>query len=99
MAGNLPRRLEIPVRLRQILRDAVAYGVFERGERRVVAGLPQPAHSRLGEILVIRSEPRRHVDPNRADDEEYIVRLVGQVVRVSLETVRIVAGLPENYAP
>jgi predicted helicase len=38
-------------------------------------------------------------DPNRADDEEYIVRLVGQVVRVSLETVRIVAGLPEQYVP
>jgi hypothetical protein len=25
-------------------------------------------------------------DPNNADDEEYIVRLVGQVVRVSVET-------------
>ena len=37
-------------------------------------------------------------DPNRADDPEYIVRLVGQVVRVSVETVRIVAGLPEQYA-
>ena len=37
-------------------------------------------------------------DPNRADDEEYIVRLVGQVVRVSLETVKIVAELPERYA-
>ncbi len=36
-------------------------------------------------------------DPNRAEDEEYIVRLVGQVVRVSLETVKIVAGLPEGY--
>ena len=36
-------------------------------------------------------------DPNRADDEEYIVRLVGQVVRVSLETVRIVKGLPAEY--
>ncbi len=36
-------------------------------------------------------------DPNRADDPEYIVRLAGQVVRVSLETVRIVAGLPERY--
>jgi len=33
-------------------------------------------------------------DPNRADDPEYIVRLVGQVVRVSLETVRLVASLP-----
>ena len=38
-----------------------------------------------------------HSDPNRADDEEYIVRLLGQVVRVSLETARIVAGLPEKY--
>ena len=34
-------------------------------------------------------------DPNRADDPEYIVRLVGQVVRVSVETVKIVKGLPE----
>ncbi len=33
-------------------------------------------------------------DPNRPDDPEYIVRLVGQVVRVSIETVRIVEGLP-----
>ena len=37
-------------------------------------------------------------DPNRADDPEYIVRLVGQVVRVSVETVRIVNGLPERFA-
>ena len=37
-------------------------------------------------------------DPNREDDEEYIVRLVGQVVRVSVETVRIVEGLPKEYA-
>ena len=33
-------------------------------------------------------------DPNRAEDPEYIVRLVGQVTRVSLETQRIVGGLP-----
>ena len=32
-------------------------------------------------------------DPNRADDPEYIVRLVGKVVAVSLETVEIVEGL------
>ena len=37
-------------------------------------------------------------DPNREDDEEYIVRLVGQVVRVSVETVKIVKGLPEAFA-
>jgi len=29
-------------------------------------------------------------DPNREDDPEYIVRLVGQVVTVSVETVRLV---------
>ena len=33
-------------------------------------------------------------DPNRADDEEYIVRLVGKVIAVSLETVEVVEGLP-----
>jgi predicted helicase len=38
-------------------------------------------------------------DPNRDDDPEFIVRLVGQVVRVSLETVRILNGLPKEFAP
>ena len=33
-------------------------------------------------------------DPNRAADPEYIVRLVGKVVAVSLKTVEIVEGLP-----
>lgn len=36
-------------------------------------------------------------DPNRADDPEYIVRLVRQVVTVSVETVRIVADLPPLF--
>lgn len=34
-------------------------------------------------------------DPNREDDREYILRLIGQVITVSLETVKIVATLPE----
>ena len=38
-------------------------------------------------------------DPNRADDPEYIVRLVGQVLRVSVETVKIVGGLPGEFEP
>ena len=33
-------------------------------------------------------------DPNREDEPEYIVRLVGKVIAVSLETVKIVEGLP-----
>ena len=36
-------------------------------------------------------------DPNRADDPEYIVRLVGQVIQVSIETVHIVNGLPDDF--
>lgn len=33
-------------------------------------------------------------DPNRLEDPEYIVRLIGQVITVSLETVQIVNALP-----
>ena len=34
-------------------------------------------------------------DPNRVDDPQYIVRLIGKVIAVSLETVGIVEDLPE----
>lgn len=34
-------------------------------------------------------------DPNRDDDKEYILRLIGQVITVSLETVKIVNALPD----
>jgi predicted helicase len=42
-------------------------------------------------------------DPNRDDDPQYIFRLIGQVITVSLETVKIVnelppLGIPENLA-
>ena len=37
-------------------------------------------------------------DPNRPDDEEYIVRLIGRVVTVSVETVRLVKELPPVVA-
>ena len=33
-------------------------------------------------------------DPNRGDEPRYIVELIGKVVTVSLETVKIVTGLP-----
>jgi predicted helicase len=33
-------------------------------------------------------------DPNRADDPQYILRLIGQVITVSLETMNIVKALP-----
>jgi predicted helicase len=75
-----------------------------------LAGIPPETFSyRLGNRSALEwvidqyqvSEDKRsgiRSDPNRPDDPEYIVRLVGQVVRVSVETVRIVAGLPENYS-
>ncbi len=37
-------------------------------------------------------------DPNRDDDEKYIVRLIGQVVRVSMETMDIVDALPAEFS-
>jgi len=38
-------------------------------------------------------------DPNRLDDEEYIVRLIGQVVHVSIETLKAIGKLPELKFP
>jgi predicted helicase len=38
-------------------------------------------------------------DPNRLDDEEYIVRLIKKVITVSLETVEIVKFLPDLGLP
>src|SRR5262249_15560371 len=75
-----------------------------------LAGIPKEAFDyRLGNRSALEwvidqyqvSEDARsgiRSDPNRAEDPEYIVRLVGQVVRVSVETVRIVNGLPECYS-
>ena len=37
-------------------------------------------------------------DPNRMDDEEYIVRLIGQVITVSLETLKVVQALPAIFS-
>ena len=38
-------------------------------------------------------------DPNRNDDPQYILRLIGQVVTVSLETVNLVRSLPSLALP
>ena len=38
-------------------------------------------------------------DPNRDDDEEYIARLIGQVVTVSVETMKLVKALPPLGLP
>ena len=38
-------------------------------------------------------------DPNRPDDPKYILRLIGQVITVSVETQRIIATLPSLDFP
>lgn len=38
-------------------------------------------------------------DPNREDDPRYILRLIGQVITVSLETNAIIAALPTMGLP
>jgi predicted helicase len=75
-----------------------------------LAGIPQEVFGyRLGDRLALEwvidqyrvSEDARsgiRSDPNRPDNPEYIVRLVGQVVRVSVETVKLVAALPEAFS-
>ena len=49
----------------------------------------------IDQYRVTRDE-KGHIasDPNRMDDEQYIVRLIGQVITVSLETVKVVKELP-----
>ncbi len=71
-----------------------------------LAGIPAEAHQyRLGNRSAVEwlvdqyrtsTDARSgiHNDPNRADDPEYLLRLIGQIVTVSVETVRLVAGLP-----
>jgi predicted helicase len=65
-----------------------------------LAGMPETAFEyRLGsrsalEWVIDQYQVKGESDPNREDDPGYIVRLVGQVGRVSVETARIVKGLP-----
>jgi predicted helicase len=44
----------------------------------------------------VSTDPRSGIvnDPNREDDDKYILRLIGQVITVSLETQKIIASLP-----
>jgi predicted helicase len=71
-------------------------------ESLTLAGIPAEAlEYRLGsrsalEWVIDQYQVKRESDPNREDDPGYIVRLVGQVVRVSVATVQIVRSLP-NY--
>ncbi len=81
-------------------RDAIRYNDFL-----TLVGIPNEVFNyRLGnrsalewvidQHRVHRDEHDKIIsDPNRADDEQYIVRLVGQVITVSLETSKIISSL------
>ncbi len=76
-------------------------------ESLTLAGIPQECFQyRLGNRSALEwvidqyqvSEDKRSgivSDPNNLDDEEYIVRLVGKVVTVSVKTVRLVNELAQ----
>lgn len=46
-----------------------------------------------------RQAKRHRQRPNREDDPQYIIKLLGKVIAVSLETIEIVERLPELNAP
>jgi hypothetical protein len=51
----------------------------------------KPAHK---SILSYYSQLRQFDDPNNPDDQEYIVKLIGKVIAVSVATVGIIKKLP-----
>ena len=84
--------------------------VLKVNETLTLAGIPREAHDyKLGnrsaldwvvdQYRVIYDKGTGEVksDPNRPEDPQYIVNLVGRVAAVSVETVRIVKGLPKWY--
>ncbi len=74
-----------------------------------LAGIPEKAYEyKLGnrsalewvvEYYKVKTFDRSGIvsDPNNDDDPEYIVKLVGQVIKVSLETVKVVDSLPVDF--
>jgi predicted helicase len=74
-----------------------------------LAGIPHEAYEyKLGnrsalEWIIdqyqVKTDKRSGIvnDPNRPDDPEYILRLIGKIITVSLETVKVVKLLITNY--
>lgn len=76
---------------RNLKRDARGGKLASFDAAKIRAALYRPFSKRWLFFDGILSES----DPNREDDPGYILRLVGQVVRVSVETVLIVKALPD----
>ena len=60
--------------------------------------IPSMNYTKKIEWIIDQYRIKGDSDPNRKDDPGYIVRLVGQVIRVSVETVTIVNSLPDFRA-
>jgi predicted helicase len=72
-----------------------------------LSGIPQACfHYRLGtrsalewviDQYQVSTDARSGIvsDPNQEDDEQYIVRLIGKVIMVSVETVKLVEELAQ----
>ena len=79
--------------------------------KRELPGIPAAAFDyRLGNRSALKwvidqyrvsTDPRSGIvnDPNRPDDPKYILRLIGQVITVSLETQKLIAALPSLNLP
>jgi len=83
-------------------RTAIVYNDFL-----TLAGIPaeafeyhlrnRPALEWIIDQYQVRTDKRSGIvnDPNRADDPQYIVKLIGKIVTLSLETMKVLKSLPD----
>ena len=92
--------VEIPG-VRPVTETSLIYNQFL-----TLSGIPKEAYAyRLGnrsalewviDQYQVSTDKRSGInnDPNRARDKQYILRLIGQIITVSLETVKVIRSLP-----
>ena len=91
-----PRHTRVPHAQRGPKRDRVDRGVsvyYRLGNRSALEWVIDQYR--------VSTDPRSGIvnDPNRPNDPHYILRLIGQVITVSLETQRMIATLPSLNFP
>ena len=103
------RELPIDYRVAKKMKFSADKTALRYNDFLTIGGIPSAAFAyRLGassalEWVVNQYHVKTHKrsqllsDPNRVDDDEYIVRLIGQVVEVSVRTVGIIGGLPDLF--
>ena len=100
---------EVPVNWRiEKMRLTSSKGTLVVNEWLTLSGIPQECYQyRLGnrsalewviDQYQVSTDARSEItnDPNNDDDPEYIVRLVGRVITVSVETVKLVEELAKE---